>query len=229
MRPQQNTGPTFFESYALARWLMQFPALTLMVLMRGDIGYRLLNPLILLATTGGLAVIAILAMPYNQDAGPGALLAFAGFAFAAGMIQRIRRWFELRRKPQQHSYYIGTSFFDCRFIPNFCRRNRRMGRYVDPIFWAIIGVALFPYARLFSFWLVFAAMCLRGYEDQTFRRQRNVDLDMIDSLIASDLQAKVLEQYEQEVNAPQQQADAAIPTGLGDDIKEHIKQRKNTP
>ena len=106
-----------------------------------------------------------------------------------------------------------------------------MGRYVDPIFWALVGLVLLPYARLFSFWLVFAAACLRGYEDQAFRRQRNIDLDMMDSLIESGQQARFLEQYEQDMASPQQQQDVAVPTGLGEDIAAQIKQRrtKSTP
>lgn len=40
------------ESHAFVQWAMKFPALTLMVLSRPDIGYRLLNPLTLIAVFG---------------------------------------------------------------------------------------------------------------------------------------------------------------------------------
>jgi hypothetical protein len=229
MPPQPNKGPTIFESYAFAQWFMQLPALTLIVLTRRDIGYRLLNPLVLIAVTGALAVIAILALPYSQDASSIGLLIFAALAFFNGMVQRIRGWWNLNRGGQEHSYYIGSSPFSFRWLPNFIRRNRRVARYADPIFWALIGVALLPYARFLSLWLVFAAACLRGFEDQTFRRLRNLELDLVDSLIVTGQQASLLEQYDRELNSPPQQPDAGVPTGLGDDIKEQIKQRKTTP
>src|ERR1039458_10787929 len=43
--PQPQQPPTLTERYAFAQWLMQFPALTVMVFLRRDLGFRLLNPL----------------------------------------------------------------------------------------------------------------------------------------------------------------------------------------
>jgi hypothetical protein len=57
----------------------------------------------------------------------------------------------------QFSYYIGSSPFDFRWLPNFVRRNRRVARYFDPIFCAAIGLVLFPYSRALAMWLVFSA------------------------------------------------------------------------
>jgi hypothetical protein len=115
MRPQPNQGPTFMQQYAMAKWFMQFPALTLMVFLRRDIGYRLLNPLVLLAVFGLLAVVAILAMPGNAAAGPVGLLIFAALGFFSGIAQKIRRWRDLERNVRLHSYYVGTSPFDQRW------------------------------------------------------------------------------------------------------------------
>lgn len=218
------------ESYAFVQWGMKFPALTLTVFTRPDIGYRQLNPLTLLAVFGLLAVVTVLATPGNEAAHREHLLIFAGVGFVSGLVQRIRRWCDLNRGVINHSQYIGTSRFDFSWLPPFVRRNRRVARYVEPVFFAGIGLALLPYSRALAVWLIFAAFCLRGFEDQVFRRERNRDLDLMDSIIVAEEQTRVLELYEQANNPPQHQVSPGIPAGLGGDIEGHItisvKQRK---
>ncbi len=133
MPPPPTERRSFIQDYYFAQWLTQFPPLTIAVILRRDIGYRLLHPLKLIAVMGAVAVIAILATPGNEDARPTDLLVFAGISFVFGMGQRIRRWWELDRNARQHSYYIGSSPFDFKWLPNFVRRNRRVARYIDPI------------------------------------------------------------------------------------------------
>lgn len=215
------------ESFAFVQWAMKFPALTLMVITRRDIGYRLLNPLILIAVFGLLAVVTIVATPGNEAARPMHLLIFCGVGFFNGLAQRIRRWKDVNRGGIHHSYYIGSSPFDFRWLPYFVRRNRRVARYCEPVFWAGVGLALFPYSRALAMWLVFAAFCLKGFEGQVFRRERNRDLDLTDSIIISEDQARLLDQYEQGLNAPQQNSSPTIPTGIGADIKAKVNKPRN--
>src|ERR1700690_2789009 len=176
MKQQQPSGPSFMETYAFVQWGMKFPALTLMVLTRTGIGYRLVNPLTLMAVFGLLAVVTILATPGNEAAHPEHLLIFTGVGFVSGLVQRIRRWSDLNRGVIHHSQYIGTSRLDFPWLPHFVRRNRRVARYVEPVVFAGIGLTLLPYSHALAMWLVFAAFCLRGFEDQVFRRERNRDL-----------------------------------------------------
>ena len=215
------------ETYAFVQWGMKFPALTLMVLTRPDIGYRLLNPLTLVAVFGLLAILAVLATPGHEAAHPEHLLIFAGVGFISGLVQKIRRWSDLNRGVIHHSYYIGTSRLDFRWLPHFVRRNRRVARYVEPILFAGIGIALLPYSHALAMWLVFAAFCLRGFEDQVFRRERNRDLDLMDSIIVAEEQTRVLEQYEQAKNPPKHQASPGIPSGLGPDLQAKINKHGN--
>jgi hypothetical protein len=230
MKQQQSSGPSFVENLAFVQWAMKFPALTLMVLTRRDIGYRFLSPLMLIAVFGLLAVVATLATPGNEAAHPAHLLIFAGIGFASGIAQRIRRWRDVNRGVNHHSYYIGSSAFDFRWLPFFVRRNRRVARYIEPLFWAGLGFALLPFSRALALWLIFAAFCLRGFEDQVFRRLRNRDLDLMDSIIVAEDQALTLEQYEQAHHPPQHQNSPGIPTGLGDDIQKNIhSQKHNNP
>jgi hypothetical protein len=227
--PQQPTERrSFLQDYAFAQWLMQFPALTLILFLRRDVGFRLLHPLKLIVVFGLLAVASILAMPGNEDARPVALLIFALLGFSIGLYQRFRRWYELHSGQMQHSYYIGSSPFDFQRLPSFCRRNRRIARIIDPIFCAVIGMALFPLSHALSMWVVVSAFSLRSYEHQIYRNQRNLDLDLIDSLIVSQRQSQVFEQYEDNLNPEEQHTSGSVPTGLGDDIRSHIHNRRSS-
>jgi hypothetical protein len=227
MPPQQQQGRSLREELEFSQWLMQFPALTVMVFLRRDLGYRLLNPLALIAVTGFLAIISILAQPDNADNQPVFLLLFALMAFIVGMSQRLKRWQELNSGVRQHSYYIGTSCFETiRWLPMFCRRNRRIARFIDPFTCMIIGVALFPVSRFLAMWLLFSGMCLRSFEYVIHQRERNRNLDLVDGLIISEAQGETVERFEESPGAQSQQPDPGIPTGLGPDIQEKIKHRK---
>jgi hypothetical protein len=103
-----------------------------------------------------------------------------------------------------------------------------MARFADPFFCAVVGVALFPFSSLLALWLVFAGVCLRVYEDAVFRRERNRDLDLIDSLIISGRQTEILDQYHQAPALPLP-PDQGIPAGLGPDIQEAIRRRRMKP
>jgi len=96
-QPQQS--PSFIQQYQFAKWLTQFPALSLIIYLRRDIGIRLLNPLVLLATFGLLFVVAVLATPGNEAARPMDLAVFAVIGFLNGLAQLIRRWWNLNRAP----------------------------------------------------------------------------------------------------------------------------------
>ena len=215
------------EQFHFVQWLMQFPSLSVMVFLRRDIGYRILHPGILAAVTGALVTVTVLSAPDNPDARPMDLLVFALLFFVIGMYQRIKRWTDLKRGIIQHSHYIGSSPFDFRWLPRFCRINRRIPRFVDPIFCTVLGMVLFPVSRALSMWLVFSGLCLRSYEYQINRRQLNYDLDMMDSLVMSARQAHIMEQYDGTPNSQPQPA-AGIPTGLADDIRDHIRNRKSS-
>ena len=223
MPPQPQQGRTLREQLELTQWLMQFPALTVMVWLRRDIGYRLLNPLGLLAVTAFLLFFSALAQSRNGDNQPVFLLLFAVVTFILGISQRIRRWREINRGVRQHSYYLGTSPFDgLRWLPNFCRRNRRIARFVDPIFCAVIGLALIPVSPILTLWLVFAGACLRSFEYTVHQREWNLALDTVDSIIISEVQGRTVEQFEETPATPPQQPTTGLPTGIGNDIRDKI-------
>jgi hypothetical protein len=226
MPPQPQSGPTFRESYETAKWLMQFPALSVMVFFRHDLGYRLLDPLRVLGITIFLIFFGVLAEPGNEAAGPIALFYFGLGFFVLAMAQRIRRWFQFNRAIRQHSYYIGTSPLAFRWLPEFMHRNRRVARFLDPLFCALVGLACYPLSHALTCWLLFSAFCLRAYEHMIHERDRNLEMDSIDGLIHAERQGQTMEQFENVQEARPQNQATGIPTGLGPDVREHIQRRK---
>ena len=226
MPPQPQQGPTFRENYATAKWLMQFPALSVMVFFRHDLGYRLLDPLRVLGITIFLIFFGVLAQPGNESAEPIALFYFAICFFVLAVVQRIKRWFQFNRAVRQHSYYIGTSPFAFRWLPEFMHRNRRVARFIDPLFCGLIAFAFYPLSHALTCWLIFSAFCLRAYEYMIHERDRNLEMDNIDGLIHAERQGRTVEQFENVQDARPQNQATGIPTGLGHDVREHIKRRR---
>ena len=156
-----------------------------------------------------------------------ALFYFAIVSFALGMYQRFKRWQELKRGVRQHSFYIGNSRLSFPWLPAFFRRNRRVERFLDPILCLIFGTILLFYLPLLGFWLAMAAACLRVFEADIYEKEQNRQLDMVDSLIISDIQGQVVEKFEGPPSSPAPQTlESNVPTGMAADIHEHIKRRK---
>jgi hypothetical protein len=222
---QSNGQPSFLENYAFAKCLPQFVALTVMVLMRKNIGYRILSPLKLIVVNGLLAVFGILSEPGNEDARPIALTIFATVSFCAGISQRFHRWRELGQPNSPHSEYVGDSPFDWQFLPAFMRRNSRMGRFADPIACTCAGILMFNLSHALGCYLIFAGLCLRLYSHQVFERQRERNLDLSDGLLMAQYQSEVVEQYEGTTTPQPGQSRPGIPTGLGADLKANLQRR----
>jgi hypothetical protein len=217
---------SFLEKVEFVNRLLYIAALTVMVFIRKDLGYRLLNPLHIILVTGFLAFMARLLGPAYPEAGMDSLLVFAVLALLFGAAQRTKRWRQFNQGIAQHSYYIGTSRFHFAWLPLFFRRNRRMERKFDPIFCLIAGGLLMPVSFALGGWIISAGICTHCLENAVRMKELTANLDMIDSLIASQAQSQNIEQFDQSPNARQQQTTAGVPTGLGSDIQKHIKRRK---
>jgi hypothetical protein len=227
--PQQpEPKSTFLQNYRAAQWFTQFPALTAIVLLRRDVGFRLLHPLKLIAVAIALMAIALQVRSGDANTRPMDLFIFAWLFLAVASYQRFKRWRELRRNVRQHSYFVGTSPFDFKWLPGFCRRNRRCARFGDPMIVAAIGFAIFPVSRALGLYLAFSGFCLRAYEHMIFERELNRDLDLLDSMVRSEVQAETVEQFEPTPGAPAQSG-GTIPTGAGPDTKAHQKRRRAQP
>jgi hypothetical protein len=209
--------------------LMPYAALTLMVFLRGNMGYRLVNPTWLWGVTVVEIVVSVFFHICWNATGPNLLFDFAVVSFVLGMIQRFKRKRELERGIRQHSFYIGNSRLHFSGLPEFFRRKRRVERFLDPIVCFIIGtILILVHQPLLGFWVAMSAACLRVFEAEVYEKEKNRNLDMVDSLIVSEGQAEVVEKFErpQAASPAAQRLDSHVPTGLADDIQDQIKRRK---
>jgi hypothetical protein len=223
-QPQQ---PSLYESltqnFYTVRWLIQFPALTVMVWLRRDLGFRMVSPVRIVPVTVFLFVISVLASNGNPDNRLWGLLIFALLTLAIGICQHVKRWFELGQKVKQHSYFLGTSRLNnFRWIPDFLRHERRLERFADPIFCVLIGFAVLPLSHALGMWLVFSGFCLRAYEYSIYMRDRNLNLDILDGMIRSEQQNETVEEFETKSDWRKNDNSNGLPTGLGEDLESQI-------
>jgi len=207
----------------IVRNLMPYPALTVMVFLRRDLGYRIVNPVWMFGTMIFEIVASVLLHP---PTGINTLFIFAIVSFSLGMFQRFKRWRELDRGVRQHSYYIGTSRFRFAWLPMFLQKNRRVERFIDPFICFIPGMVLLFYYPGIGFWLAMSGACLRVFEADVYEKEQHQNLDIVDGLIVSEIQGQVVEKFEDSPTNGKTQPASGVPTGVGDDIHEHIKRRK---
>lgn len=217
------------QKVEVTRNLMPYPALTIMVFLRRDLGYRLMNPVWLWGVTVVEIVGSVLFHICSGATGPNLLFDFAVVSFAFGIYRRFKSKRELDGGVLQHSFYIGDSRLRFAGMPEFFQRKRRVERFIDPVVCFIIGTLLILVRQpLLGFWIALSAACLRVLEGEVHEKGQNRDLDMMDSLIVSEGQAKVVEKFDSPpaTSAAGHRLDSHVPTGLADDIQEHIKRRK---
>lgn len=223
MQQQPQREPTFPEKMQMVQNLMVYPALTVAVLLRKNLGYRLLNPLHICGMAFLLFVLGSMAggVPNHE-----ALQLFAVLVFFFGIAQRIRRWIDARRGIRLHSYYIGDSRFEFKRMPAFLRRNRRFTRLFDPLLCIISGVWLLEPCRPLGLWLLVSGCALRALESSVQRRSQERERDTLDNIIESEVQEEVVERYSMRIHNQTGGTVNGIPTGCSADIEKTILRRK---
>ena len=229
---------TWMEKIDLIRALSLFPAITVMVFIRRRLGFRMMKPTWLIVLT--LIMLSVpfafkeLFAPFNFLM-PLYALAMLGL----GLRQRWQRWQELCRGERWHTYSPGVSYLETLPLPPFFKTDRRVNRFLDPAAAFIVGLivtALLSHGL--GLWIVFSAFFLFVFEQNLYEKQLARDLDTLDGLFESEVQAEVVEHFEGGQTTEQQQqsleATAGIPTGLAPDIHKQIeirraKQRKPAP
>ena len=186
--PNWNDRLSLPEKIERVQWLCLFPALTVMVLLRRNIGIRLFG--------GGAAVMLLLLFCLAQGTGDGIsgplfFVHACVFLFCGGR-QCAKRWREFRRGGGVHSRYIGDSVFERWPWPNFMRRERRICRYVEPGITFALGLLLMSACPLFGMWIALCGLCLRLFEGVVYRREIERQMDMADSIIESDMHAETV-------------------------------------
>ena len=233
--PAQNQPAqdlTLSEKMKIVQYIAIFPAITIMVFMRRRIGFRMLKPSWLIGMAMFLWFINGLTslIPFGQPAGfifgefPWLMLLF-------GFLERYRRWRELCKGVRWHTLSPGISYFELLPLPAFIKAHRRIYRFVDPIacFIAAMLIGIFlsqPLAR----WIAFSSFALFIYEQTLFEKQLDRDLDILDGLVAAEVQGETVEHFTGEQPEEKQrtlQQTAGIPTGVAFDIHKQIELRRS--
>ena len=243
----------FMQARQLVPALMQYPALTLMVFFRRRIGYRVVKPgpligmalvlIILPHIFSAIAAIPAMFLPFaRRQVPPPSLLArlfdflapfplpsaltlFALLMVALGYLQRWRRWRELRRGARWHTMSRGISPFETIF---FHVRRDWIYRYVDPLACFLAGWLLFQISFTgLGLWVMFSAFALRIVEQTVFDKSLERDLDTLDALIESEVQAETVDHFQGgPVKERPLSETAGIPTGAGADLEAQIATRR---
>jgi hypothetical protein len=217
---------TLSEKMKVVQYLAIFPAISIMVFIRRKIGFRMLKPSRLIGIAMVLTFIDGLFETFGHPLG----VLFTEFIWAVvgfGLFQRFRRWRELCRGEHWHTLSPGISYLEQLPLPGFLVNHRRLYRFVEPAlcFGAAMLIGIFfsqPLAR----WIAFASICLFIYEQTLYEKQLDRDLDILDGLVAAEVQSEVVEYFkgdESEVKERTLQNTAGIPTGVAFDIHKQIE------
>jgi hypothetical protein len=188
----QNNNLSYWQRAENAQWILRFAALTVMPWLRDDIGYRLLNPVHILCMNGSLALLGLYMQPIHPDQRPALLTFFAVCTLILSIAQRAKRARAMKRGVHQHTYYIGTSMFDFRWLPESYRRNRIAARVFDPPACILAGLFCLQGSKMLGGWLIICGFTLRIYEDAVRRDRIKNDLDLLDGLITPTIRRRRL-------------------------------------
>jgi hypothetical protein len=228
---QRSDDLTLTEKMKIVQYLSILPAITIMVFMRRKVGFRMLKPSWLIGMAFFLMFINDLtvALPFVHPAGT-IFYEFPYVMLLFGFFQRYRRWRDLCSGQRWHTLSPGISYLELLPLPAFLRAHRRIYRFLDPlacfIFSMFFGVFFSePLAR----WLAFSSFALFIYEQALFERQLDRDLDILDGLVAAEVQTETVEHFagpQGDEESRTLEDTAGIPTGVAFDIHRQIETRR---
>lgn len=250
---QQSAAPPLFNpaSWQIAvdcfNGLMLFSSMSVMVFMRRKVGYRQLQPtrLIGMSLVLGLAAylfanlpssLPLIGMRQAPTVSPEAVTngfvlgTFAVAMVVIGLIQRHQRWNDICHGVRWHTWSLGLSYFEFLPLPVGI-----VYRFVDPVVCFLIGMVVHNVSPALGFWVELSAFALAYVEQVSFQGALDRDLDLLDGLVESEIQASVMEHYSdgtgQSTEQPLSIMDTAgISTGIAPDIKKQIAlRRKRVP
>lgn len=230
----------FREKAQIVRMLALFPALSILVFIRARVGLRLLKANWLFGLTA-ILVAGALAFHSAFKPFPAIAVIYPLAMLTCGLVQRHRRWRELVAGKRWHTFSPGIGYIELLKWPMWFRTQRRIPRFIEPAGIALVAllVGIFLSHGLGA-WLGLTALGVFTWENDTYEKALNRELDMLDSLFSSEVQAELVEIYDGAQMADQppltliQTAGIGIPTGMSQDIAKQIalrraKQRKAAP
>ena len=232
---QRNEDLTLTDKMKIVQYLAIFPALTIMVFMRRKVGFRMLKPSRLIGMAFFLWIIdgiCNIDFAVIHPASPAGYIfnKFPWVMLAFGFGQRYLRWRDLCNGERWHTHSPGISYLELLPLPAFLRAHRRIYRFLDPLACFVFSMyfgAMFsaPLAR----WFAFSSFCLFIFEQTLFEKQLDRDLDILDGLVAAEVQSETVEHFAgPQIGDTERtlQQTAGIPTGVAFDIHKQIELRR---
>ncbi len=119
-----------------------------------------------------------------------------------------------------HSYYLGSSIFEFRWLPGFLTANRRIARFFDPLAAIALGLLAWTISPSLGVVLIFSGYCLRVFESAVWRLEQERMLDATDAIIEAEFQARIITGVFDNKSSPRGKNNVAtgIPTGMSPDL-----------
>ncbi len=228
---QRNEDLTIADKMKIVQYLAIFPALTIMVFMRRKVGFRMLKPTRIIGMAFFLSVVddMVNMLPLVKSTGV-VFTEFPMVLMIAGFSQRYLRWKELCRGERWHTLSTGVSYLELLPLPAILKSHRRIYRFLDPIAVFIFAMFFGSFVSMYlARWFAFSALCLFIFEQTLYEKQLDRDLDILDGLVAAEVQSETVEHFAGSQPAQQErtlQDTAGIPTGVAFDIHRQIEIRR---
>jgi len=229
---QPTQDLTLSEKMKIVQYLSILPAITIMVFMRRKVGFRMLKPTWLIGMAVFLWFIDGLCNTNFLIFSPcGSRFSnFPWYMLAFGFLQRYMRWRDLCKGVRWHTYSPGISYFELLPLPRFLKAHRRIYRFIDPAACFMLSMLIgMYYSAPVARWIAFSSFALFIYEQALFEKQLDRDLDILDGLVAAEVQTETVEHFA----GPQPDEErrtledtAGIPTGVAYDIHRQIEKRR---
>jgi hypothetical protein len=155
---------------------------------------------------------------------------------ALGMFRRRIEWESIRRGERWHTRSLGVSYLAMLPVwPEFFRKENRLQRQYEPLFYLLIGLVIQHFDAVVGFWLVVSSVGLWAVEESIHEVAISRALDLLDSLIEGEVHEENIQHFSGGANAnaapgtvtplPLKET-AGIPTGIGQDIAAQIERRR---
>ena len=216
--------------------LCHFPALTLMVFTRSRLGLRILSIPTLLTMFFVLFIIGFWSMVMSMMSGFSFstrglnpwLMLFAVAMLGLGLWQHRQRWKGLLSGENWHTYNRGISHL----LPILPMRQTYAYRIGEPVVCIVLGLIIARFLSVpLGLWIIIAGACIAISEQIVYDQQLNRALDMLDSMLESEVQKEDLDfvsgKTPQQVAERTKAEDVGLPTNEdADDIQRQLERRK---
>jgi hypothetical protein len=227
-QPPPKSTQTIFEAIEWLKGFALYPAFPAMLLIRRNIGYRVITPNAMIVIVAFI-IVGPLFLPNQTSHTPTVL--FGIFLFGYYHLLRFIRWRELKRGTSWHTRSTGISWLESIPWPSqldFLNGERRIYRFLDPIACFIAGWILIFLSSGLASCILISSLFLMIWEIGYYERYVNRILDIHDELIDADVQKMAAEYFQKKADAPALPLEqtSGLPTGLARDIAAKVEERK---